>query len=43
MGLTPSNLHAGEPEELFGGRKNVIVKIFDTLKAVQSGLMVKAG
>ena len=31
------------PEALFGGRKNVIEGIFDTLKAVQSGLMVKAG
>ena len=38
-----SNLHAGGPEALFGGRKNVIEGIFDTLKAVQSGLMVKAG
>ena len=38
-----SHLHAGGPEALFGGRKNVIEGIFDTLKAVQSGLMVKAG
>ena len=38
-----SNLHAGGPEALFGGKKNVIEGIFDTLKAVQSGLMVKAG
>ena len=38
-----SNLHAGGPEELFDGRKNVIEGIFDTLKAVQSGLIVKAG
>ena len=37
-----SNLHAGGPEALFGGKKNVIEGIFDTLKAVQSGLMVKA-
>ena len=38
-----SNLHAGGPEALFGGRQNVIEGIFDTLKAVQSGLIVKAG
>ena len=38
-----SNLHTGGPEALFGGKKNVIEGIFDTLKAVQSGLMVKAG
>ena len=38
-----SNLHAGGPEALFGGKQNVIEGIFDTLKAVQSGLMVKAG
>ena len=38
-----SNLHAGGPEALFGGRQNVIDGIFDTLKAVQSGLIVKAG
>ena len=38
-----SHLHAGGPEALFGGRKNVIEGIFDTLKAVQSGLMVKVG
>ena len=38
-----SNLHAGGPEALFGGKKNVIEGIFDTLKAVQSGLTVKAG
>ena len=38
-----SNLHAGGPEALFGGKKNVIEGIFDTLKAAQSGLMVKAG
>ena len=37
-----SNLHAGGPETLFGGKKNMIEGIFDTLKAVQSGLMVKA-
>ena len=38
-----SNLHGGGPEALFGGKKNVIEGIFHTLKAVQSGLMVKAG
>ena len=38
-----TNLHAGGPEALFGGKKNVTEGIFDTLKAVQSGLMVKAG
>ena len=34
-----SNLHAGGPEALFGGKENVIEGIFDTLKAVQSGLV----
>ena len=34
-----SNLHAGGPEALFGGKDNVIEGIFDTLKAFQSGLM----
>ena len=38
-----SHLHTGGPEALFGGRENVIEGIFDTLKAVQSGLTVKAG
>ena len=38
-----SNLHAGGPEALFGGKENVIEGIFDTLKEVQSGLMVKTG
>ena len=38
-----SNLHAGEPEELFGGKESVIEGIFDTLTAVQSGLSVETG
>ena len=38
-----SNLHADGPEALFGGKENVIEGIFDTLKAVQSGLTVKTG
>ena len=38
-----SNLHAGGPEALFGGKENVIEGIFDTLKEVQSELMVKTG
>ena len=38
-----SNLHAGGPEELFGGKENVIEGIFDTLKAVQLGLKVQTG
>ena len=38
-----SNLHAGGPEELFGGKENVIEGIFDALKEVQLGLTVKTG
>ena len=38
-----SNLHAGGPEELFGGKENVIEGIFDTLRAIQSGVTVKTG
>ena len=38
-----SNLHAGGPEGLFGGKENVIEGIFDTLKEVQSGLIVRTG
>ena len=38
-----SNLHADGPEALFGGKENVIEGIFDTLKAVQSGLIVTTG
>ncbi len=30
-----TNLHAGGPDELFAGRKNVIEGIFDTLKATE--------
>ena len=37
------NLHADGPEALFDGKENVIEGIFDTLKAVQSGLTVKTG
>ena len=36
-----SNLHAGGPDALFGGRENVIDGIFEKLKAVKSGLDVE--
>ena len=38
-----SNLHAGGPDALFGGKENVIEGIFEKLKAVNSGLVAKAG
>ena len=38
-----SNLHAGGPDALFGGRENVIEGIFEKLKAVHSGLSARAG
>ncbi len=38
-----SNLHVGGPDELFVGKENVIEGIFEKLKAVHSGLIVKAG
>jgi type I restriction enzyme R subunit len=38
-----SNLHAGGPGELFGGKENVIEGIFEKLKAVESELIAKAG
>ena len=38
-----SNLHAGGPDALFGGKENVIEGIFEKLKAVNSGLIVGAG
>ena len=38
-----SNLHAGGPDELFSDKENVIEGIFEKLKAVNSGLTVKAG
>ena len=38
-----SNLHAGGPEELFAGQKNVIDGIFQKLEAMNSALTVKAG
>jgi type I restriction enzyme R subunit len=38
-----SNLHAGGPDELFAGKENVIEQIFQTLKAVNSELIAKAG
>ena len=38
-----SNLHAGGPDELFVGKENVIEGIFEKLKSVHSGLIVKAG
>jgi type I restriction enzyme R subunit len=38
-----SNLHTGGPDELFAGKENVIEQIFQTLKAVNSDLIVEAG
>jgi type I restriction enzyme R subunit len=38
-----SNLHAGGPDALFGGKENVIEGIFEKLKAVNSALSAKAG
>ncbi len=38
-----SNLHDGGPEELFVGKDDVIQGIFETLKLVQSGLVISAG
>ena len=38
-----SNLHAGGPDALFGGKEKVIEGIFEKLKAVQSGLKEQAG
>ena len=38
-----SNLHAGGPDALFGGKENVIEGIFEKLKAINSALTVKAG
>ena len=38
-----SNVHAGGPEALFGGKENVVEGIFEKLKAMDSGLTVKAG
>ena len=38
-----SNLHAGGPDALFGGRENVIEGIFERLDRVNSGLVAKAG
>ena len=38
-----SSLHAGGPDELFAGKENVIEGIFEKLKAVNSGLIVKVG
>ncbi len=37
-----SNLHAGGPDALFGGRENVIEGIFEKLKAVNAGLIAEA-
>ena len=34
-----SNLHAGGPDSLFGGKENVIEGIFEALEGVQSGLI----
>jgi hypothetical protein len=38
-----SNLHAGGPDALFGGKENVIEGIFKRLKDVNSGLITKIG
>jgi type I restriction enzyme R subunit len=38
-----SNLHAGGPDELFAGKKNVIAGIFDALDAVQPTAHASAG
>ncbi len=38
-----SNLHAGGPDALFGGKENVIEGIFDRLRALESGLRAKTG
>jgi len=38
-----SNLHAGGPDALFGGKENVIDGIFKKLKAVNSGLITGVG
>ena len=38
-----SNLHAGGPDALFGGKENVIEGIFEKLKAVNSGLDASVG
>lgn len=37
-----SNLHAGGPDSLFGGKENVIEGIFEALEGVQSGLITGA-
>jgi len=38
-----SNLHAGGPDELFAGKENVIDGIFESLKAIHSGLIASVG
>ncbi len=38
-----SDLHAGGPDALFGGKENVIEGIFETLEAAHSELTAKAG
>jgi type I restriction enzyme R subunit len=38
-----SNLHAGGPDALFGGKENVIEGIFAKLKAVNSGVVADVG
>ena len=38
-----SNLHAGGPGALFGGKENVIDGIIKKLKAVNSGLITGVG
>jgi len=38
-----SNLHAGGPDALFGGKENVIEGIFEKLKEVNSGVIVGKG
>ena len=38
-----SNLHAGGPDALFGGKENVIEGIFDRLQTLDSGLRAETG
>jgi len=38
-----SNLHAGGPDVLFGGKENVIEGIFEKLRAVNAVLDASAG
>ncbi|MFC2083372.1 type I restriction-modification enzyme R subunit C-terminal domain-containing protein, partial [Candidatus Bipolaricaulota bacterium] len=38
-----SSLHAGGPDELFAGKEEVVGEIFETLRAVHTGLTAQAG